>query len=724
MDSQKNAPASVTDLWNVARRRKLHAIIPALLVIFGVSAYVYFAPSKYQAKTLIAVSSGAETPSSSADPAGRVQSQVRTVREVLFEGPLFQSVIQQYNLLNTVPPGDPARRLDTLKSRVSIDIDGEDAFYVGYESADRQQAADVANRIAELFVAQTSERHELQTTRQTEITDSGIDKLRVRLGDLDSRIQKYKQSAIEELPERADANLKQIEALQAQIQDKAKTLADDDARRAGIVSEMAEIERKGLLNPPAAEPAPKSANQIKLETEKRELESLRARYTPKYPEVIVKEGEVRELQRIVDLEPRPIAPTRAVTPTELRYTQLKADLDAIDRHVLNVRQERNNLSDQLASSRQHVNATPRHEQALTPLMREYDITKAEYEALLQKQNNTTRDEQLQKVANNGLVFRVVQPARVPLDPVSPNRLRLLALGLLAGIVLGIATAFLAEHVDSSFRDVEEFQNQTGLTVLSIIPRLKKLKDLKKKRTSPNSLALQYSEGGYKPAPTIVSILDPQSLASEQYQILAMRLRNSSKGEKCPILLVTSASGGEGKTVSSINLAVALSEQSRVLLVDADLRRPKVHDYLGLNILEGRGLGDLIFRPEDSLSKYTRKIENLTILPGGAHIEHPLAILASPALKTLMTRAREQFDFIVIDSPPIMPVADGLILRGLSDYVLLVVRAGYTARAVLRRALDSMDSSHLAGVVLNDVDIRHSRYAYAYKYYQKSYIRRT
>src|SRR6185436_12007952 len=125
--------------------RKLHAIIPALLVIIGVSAYVYFAPSKYQAKTLIAVSNGAETTSSSADPAARVQSQVRTVREVLFEGPLFQSVIQQYNLLNTVPPGDPARRLDTLKSRVSIEIDGEDAFYVGYESADRQQAADVAN---------------------------------------------------------------------------------------------------------------------------------------------------------------------------------------------------------------------------------------------------------------------------------------------------------------------------------------------------------------------------------------------------------------------------------------------------------------------------------------------------------------------------------------------------------------------------------------------------
>jgi capsular exopolysaccharide synthesis family protein len=477
-----------------------------------------------------------------------------------------------------------------------------------------------------------------------------------------------------------------------------------------------------MLNAPT-EVAPKSANQAKLDAARLELDALRTRYTPRHPEFIQKQNEVRELEKVVAAEPRPTV-TRVVSPTELRYTQLKADLDSIDRHMQNVRQERTALANQLDNYRQHVNATPHHEQALAQMTREYDITKAEYETQLQKQTDTHREEQLQKVANNGPVFRIVEPARVPLDPVSPNRLRLLALGILAGIALGMGTAFLAENVDSSFKDVDEFQNQTGLTVLSIIPKLKAMSTRGKGHARANSLALQRGGGGWQPVPTIVTMLDPQSVATEQYQILAMRLKNSANGIKCPILLVTSASGGEGKTVSSINLAVALSEQSRVLLVDADLRRPKVHEYLGLHVLEGRGLGDLIFNPDDALSKYTRTIENLTVLPGGTHVEHPLAILASPALKTLMKRAREQFDFVVIDSPPIMPVADGLILRGISDHVALVVRAGYTARAVLQRALDSMDSSHLAGVILNDVDIRHSRYAYAYKYYQKSYLRRT
>src|SRR4249920_3740411 len=113
MDSQKNKPASVMDLWDVARRRKFQAIIPALLVILGVSAYVYTAPSKFRAKSLIAVeATGADAANAAADPAAKVQSQLRTAREVLDEGPLFQSVIQEFDLLKTVPAGDAARKLE------------------------------------------------------------------------------------------------------------------------------------------------------------------------------------------------------------------------------------------------------------------------------------------------------------------------------------------------------------------------------------------------------------------------------------------------------------------------------------------------------------------------------------------------------------------------------------------------------------------------------------
>jgi len=723
MDSENKTPVSVLDLLDVARRRKFYAIVPALLVVIAVAAYAYTAPSKFRTKTLIAVEPGSDTGKSESDPSAQVQSHLRTIREVIFEGPLFQSVIQQFHLLDTIPAGDPARSLETLKSRVSIEIDGTDAFYIGYESADRHQAADVTNRIAELFVAQTSAKHQQQSNRETEVTETEVDRLRNKLTDLDSRIENYKQGAVEELPERVDSNLKQIEALQGQVQERTTAINNDESKRQGDILEMKDIEQKGMLNPPADPVATKSQNQVQLDAAKAKLDGLRTRYTPNNREVLLQEEQVRSLEKLVAAEPRPVA-AHVVSPAELRYTQLKAEVAAIDKHLLDLRQDRSGLSSQIYDSRKHVNASPRHEQALAQLTREYDITKTEYETELHKQLGVRHDEQLQKVANNGLVFRIVEPAQVPLDPVSPKRIRLLAMGLVAGIVFGLGTAFLAEHVDSSFKDVDEFQTDTGLTVLSIIPKLHASNFPKRIRKSSQGLSLQSSDDDAHPAGTIVTMVDPQSVASEQFQILAMRIRNSSNGTKCPTILVTSSAGGEGKTVTSINLAMALSEQSHVLLIDADLRRPKVHEYLGLEILKGRGLGSLLFLPEDGLEKHARTVQGLTVLAGGDHVESPLALLTSPRLKVLMSRLRESFDFIVIDSPPIIPVADGIILGGFADHVALVVRAGYTPRAVLRRALESLDTSQIAGVVLNDVDTKSSRYAYAYKYYQASDRRRT
>ncbi|HLQ75914.1 MAG TPA: polysaccharide biosynthesis tyrosine autokinase, partial [Terriglobia bacterium] len=556
-----------------------------------------------------------------------------------------------------------------------------------------------------------------QTVRETEVTDTEVERLRAKLSDLDSRIENYKQSAVEELPERADANLKEVATLRQQYQDKTTAINNDQAKQQGDIQEMKDIEQKGMLNPPA-DAVVKSTNQIQLDAAQAKLDALRTRYTSNNREVLLQEEQVQNLEKLVAAEPHPVA-AHVASPAELRYTQLKAEVAAIDKHLLDLRQDRSSLSSQLVDSQRHVNATPRHEQALAQLTREYEITKTEYQTQLQKQLDVRRDEQLRKVANNGLVFRIVEPAQVPLDPVSPKRIRILAMGLVAGIAFGLGTAFLAEHIDSSFKDVDEFQNDTGLTVLSIIPRLNPNAFPQRPRRSKKLLSSGDSDAGAHPVGTIVTVVDPQSVASEQFQILAMRMRNSVNGTKCPTILVTSSAGGEGKTVTSINLALALSEQSHVLLIDADMRRPKVHEYLGFDVREGRSLGDLLFMPEDGLAKYTRTVQGLTVIAGGDHVKSPLPLLTSSRLKVLMSRLREKFDFIVIDSPPIIPVADGIILSRFADHVALVVRAGHTPRAVLRRALDSLDTSQLAGVVLNDVDTKRSRYAYAYKYYQAS-----
>ena len=146
-----------------------------------------------------------------------------------------------------------------------------------------------------------------------------------------------------------------------------------------------------------------------------------------------------------------------------------------------------------------------------------------------------------------------------------------------------------------------------------------------------------------------------------------------------VLVVTSAAGGEGKSVTALNLSLALSTtlKGRVLLVDSDLRRPQVHHYLGLKTT--KGLSDLLAQPGDGTCFYISKVGNLDVITGGAPPSNPLGLLASTQARELLARLRKEYQLIVLDSPPIVPIADSHILAGLADGVIVVVRARQTRR---------------------------------------------
>jgi receptor protein-tyrosine kinase/non-specific protein-tyrosine kinase len=214
---------------------------------------------------------------------------------------------------------------------------------------------------------------------------------------------------------------------------------------------------------------------------------------------------------------------------------------------------------------------------------------------------------------------------------------------------------------------------------------------------------------------IVMVTDPNSVAAEQCRMLALKTRQQLSGISSPVLAVTSVVGGEGKTVTSINLSVALASTSsgRVLLIDSDLRKPRVHEYLGLK--QGTGFSDLLRAPADEIGKYVWKLGDLYIMPGGSSLANPVGLLASPNVRDLFQRLKSEFDFIVVDTPPVLPVVDTHILAGLVDGVILVVRARYTHREVLERGLESFQAAKLLGAVVNDLNYEKSYYAYAYQY---------
>jgi capsular exopolysaccharide synthesis family protein len=191
-----------------------------------------------------------------------------------------------------------------------------------------------------------------------------------------------------------------------------------------------------------------------------------------------------------------------------------------------------------------------------------------------------------------------------------------------------------------------------------------------------------------------------------------------------VLLVTSAAGGEGKSLTAMNLAMSLSAsvEGRVLLVDCDLRRPQVHERLGLQ--DTPGLSDLSALPDCDVGSFVSKVGNLDVMPGGTGLSDPAGLFNSRRTREILARLREEYQLIVLDSPPIVPIADSHFLAGLADGVIVVVRARQTRRELLQGAIESLGATNILGIVLNDVEYGDTRYAYAYRYYQRNYTGRS
>jgi protein-tyrosine kinase len=214
------------------------------------------------------------------------------------------------------------------------------------------------------------------------------------------------------------------------------------------------------------------------------------------------------------------------------------------------------------------------------------------------------------------------------------------------------------------------------------------------------------------APLVIAALQPHSAAAEQYRALRTRISQSEHERYYRAILVTSPSPGDGKSVTSLNLALAMAQEfhRRVLLIDGDLRDPSLHRLLGI---PGRpGLSDVLSGavPLDE-AMVTLPDCRLTVIPAGSPVDRPTEMLGSAEMRRVVDTLRTQFDRIILDTPPATPLADVGVLAPLADGVLLVVRAGHTARPAIDRAIEDIDPARILGLVLNDVEETAADYSY-------------
>jgi capsular exopolysaccharide synthesis family protein len=286
-----------------------------------------------------------------------------------------------------------------------------------------------------------------------------------------------------------------------------------------------------------------------------------------------------------------------------------------------------------------------------------------------------------------------QPASVPTTPVAPRKSLNLALGLLVGLALGAGGALLREQLNTTVKTPDDIESLTGSVPLGLVP----------------------FDPAAKAQPLVTA--DQSDSRAEAFRTLRTNLRFADVDHPPRSIVVTSPMPGEGKSTSACNIALTLAlAGSRVVLVEADLRKPRVGEYLGLD--SGVGLTNVLAGQhslDDVLVPWRR--ETLTVLPAGPVPPNPSELLGSQHMGSLLKVLNARFDYVIIDSPPLLPVTDGAVLATLTDGAILIARHGKSSRDDLEQATHALEavSAKLLGTVLNCIPVRASGYSYGYGY---------
>ncbi len=573
-------------------------------------------------------------------------------------------------------------------------------------SRDPDQAARIANAVARAYQEENGIAQGRQVTEARRFIEAKMAEVGDQLRQTEDQIRSLRERhGFVSLTEESNASLSRLTALETDLE-KTQRAREETAAQLRALQDPQVVEGKASprIFTDASDPTIAKLNTTLLDLTL-ERENLLITLTPQHP-------QVRELaQRI--------AGTRDNLLRELRTKSqaLLSRMAALQGQIQGLRQLQRTLPDLIQQNDE--------------LLREKTLS----ETLLTQLRTKLQDVQIQErelVNDVGLV----RPASVPTRPTNaPEVASKGIVGLLIGIVVAVVLAFVLESMDTSIATIEDVEGYLEAPVLGLIPNIDVTKD--------SLLAPPGDEGEdsalAKMRPFLVSLLSPRSTVAEAYRSLRTNIEFLTLEKRVRTLCLTSASLMEGKTTTAINLAITMAQMGKkTLLVEADLRKPFLHHAFGIpkdpgltEVILGnkdwheclRSAPDLMLGPlgvERVMA--TPNIDKLFILTSGTLPPNPTEFLNSERLFELITAFRQEFDFIIFDSPPVLPVTDAAILSSRLDGTLLVYRVGKIARAALKRAKIQLENvrGKVLGVVLTGLkaeispdyeEMRYYRYVY-------------
>ena len=605
-----------------------------------------------------------------------------TAREDLAEAERLEPYVSSLQAALYVEPVKEIR-LTTKETRL-IDI--------SFRHPDPQISAKVVNAIADTFVLSNLE-------KKTETNASAGAFLQKRIAELQNDIR----ASEERLINYAKSN--QIISLTPG----QNTVVE---RLAGLNSQLldAENQRKTAQAALSAAQAPGAAvastadstkgNEAQLTVLRQKRAELLVENTEEWPEVKAIDQQIAVLEKSIQ-ETRKQAANNQLTNLETMYRQAKAREDSLRQAFEQQRAE--TLQQNEAAINYHI------------IEQEIATNKGLLDGLLQRaKENELVTAGMAGAANN---IDVVDYAIAPKSPVLPKRMQMVGLAFISSLLLSVCLAFFLEYMDDSIRTSDDLQRFTQLPTLAAIPRVKG----STQRHLFSFLPSLLKSNGHKDNHPLIIYEDNLSSLRESYRQLRTSVLLSSTGRSMKTFMIASSHPNEGKTTTAINLALTLEQtQSKVVIIDADMRHPSLHGIFGL---EGdKGLSDILEKdPKESdvLSIIQKdKVSGLHILPAGPMVYNPAELLISDRLRQLVTILRSNFDYIILDSPPLAFFTDGVLLSTVADGVILVAESGKSSRELLRQARRVLHDagSTILGIVLNNT-MQDSKGAYYYYYHQ-------
>lgn len=482
---------TLDEYLEILRRRMWYIIIPFVLVMVGASIYAIIAPREYKASTLVLVSpQSVPEDFVHATVTSRVEERLQSIAQEVMSRTRLETIMTEFRLYEKERKNlSKEEVVELMRKNIQVELptkkDERGSFAISFISDNPNTAMAVANRLSSLFIEENLKIREQQASGTTEFLTNELAASKAKLDQMEASVTQYKRRFMGGLPEQRDTNLKILDQMQNQNQRISESIRAAEDRKLFIQKQLTDMDMPASM-PVAAGSGKDSQSSIKpsltqkdagsavaadtggtYETKKdklkRELEDLRTKYTDNHPDVLAMK------KKLADLEKNKYTYDNDIK-SDPRYKELKNQLMITSLEIKRLHDESASVSAQINKYMGRVEQTPAREQDMAAMLREYESTKVAYETLMKKSQGAEQAENLEK-RQKGEQFKIIDPARVPEEPFSPNIPKILLISLFAGLAGGMALAFIREQMDRSFHDAADVELSLGIKVLATIPKI-------------------------------------------------------------------------------------------------------------------------------------------------------------------------------------------------------------------------------------------------------------